>query len=61
MVEEPAVRRHESPGSSRIQSWSDRTPMSPDRSASMPCTAAASPWTVVMHGTFVSTAAVRIS
>ena len=43
------------------QSCSERTPMSPARSASMPCTAAPSPCTVVMHGMFASTAAVRIS
>ena len=55
-VEEQVVRRHRA-----AQSCSDRTPMSPRRSASMPCTAAASPCTVVMHGTLLSTAAVRIS
>ena len=43
------------------QSCSERTPMSPARIASMPCTAAPSPWTVVMHGMFAITAAVRIS
>ena len=35
--------------------------MSPARIASMPWTAAPSPWTVVMHGMFAITAAVRIS
>ncbi len=35
--------------------------MSPDRIASMPWTAAPSPWTVVMHGMLPITAAVRIS
>ena len=42
-------------------SCSDRTPISPAISASMPCTAAARPCTVVMHGTPLGTAAVRIS
>ena len=35
--------------------------MSPRIRASMPCTAAPSPWTVVMQGTLARTAAVRIS
>ena len=35
--------------------------MSPARMASIPCTAAPSPCTVVMHGMLASTAAVRIS
>ena len=43
------------------QSCSDRTPISPRRIASMPCTAAPSPWTVVMHGMLAITEAVRIS
>ena len=42
-------------------SCSDRTPMSPRTSASMPCTQAATPWIVVMHGMPLCTAAVRIS
>ena len=39
----------------------ERTPMSPRMVASMPCTAAASPATVVTQGTPLRTAAVRIS
>ena len=35
--------------------------MSPAITASMPCTAAPRPWTVVMHGMLAITAAVRIS
>ena len=35
--------------------------MSPACCASIPCTAAASPCTVVMHGMFRATAALRIS
>ncbi len=35
--------------------------MSPRRIASSPCTAAPSPWMVVMHGMSVDTAAVRMS
>ena len=65
-VEERVVRRQAS--SLRLlgrtcsaQSWSDRTPMSPAISASMPWTAAPRPWTVVMHGMLAITAAVRIS
>ena len=54
--EEQVVRRQRA-----AQSCSDRTPISPARIASMPCTAAPSPCTVVMHGTLASTAAVRIS
>ena len=46
---------------SRPYSWRERTPISPAISASMPWTAAARPWTVVMHGTPRVTAAVRIS
>ena len=52
------------PATSRMScchSCSDRTPMSPPRIASMPWTAAPSPCTVVMHGMFAITAAVRIS
>ena len=47
--------------SARNQSCSDRTPIEPRIDASMPCTAAPSPCTVVMHGMFAITAAVRIS
>ena len=35
--------------------------MSAARIASIPCTAAPRPWTVVMHGMLVRMAAVRIS
>ena len=65
-VEERVVRRQASSLRLRgrtwsAQSWSERTPMSPAISASMPCTAAPRPWTVVMHGMLAITAAVRIS
>ncbi|SHW00273.1 Uncharacterised protein [Mycobacteroides abscessus subsp. abscessus] len=42
-------------------SCSDRTPMSPRIPASMPCTAADAPCTVVTHGMLADTAAERIS
>ena len=42
-------------------SCSDRTPIPSPRIASMPCTAAAAPCTVVMHGMPRDTAADRIS
>ncbi len=42
-------------------SCSDSTPMSPRMPASIPCTAADAPCTVVMHGMFIATAAARIS
>ena len=42
-------------------SCSERTPIRPAFIASMPCTAAAAPCTVVMHGTPAATAAERIS
>ena len=42
-------------------SCSDITPMSPRIPASMPCTAAEAPCTVVTHGMFIDTAAERIS
>ena len=42
-------------------SCSDITPMSPRIPASMPCTAADAPCTVVTHGMFIATAAERIS
>ena len=46
---------------SAFQAWSDRTPISPACAASMPCTVAASPWTVVMHGMSRRMAAERIA
>ncbi len=60
VVEQRAVRRHRRPDRF-AQSCRERTPMSPARIASMPWTAAPRPWTVVMHGMFAITAAVRIS
>ena len=63
LVEEEVVGLHASRASavSVAQSCSDRTPMSPRRIASSPCTAAPRPWIVVMHGMSVETAAVRMS
>src|SRR4051794_7640603 len=52
------------PRAARMVRWcscSGATPISPARSASMPCTAAASACTVVRHGTPRTTAAVRMS
>ncbi len=49
------------PPSAACSSCSERTPMSPRMAASMPCTAADAPCTVVMHGMFIATAAERIS
>ena len=49
------------PRRARACCCSDRTPTSPRVAASMPSTAAASPCTVVTHGTPRRTAAVRIS
>src|SRR5581483_1853875 len=60
LIEDHAVRGR--PRTHRVaHSCSDLTPMSPARIAAMPCTAAAAPWTVVMHGVPVRTAAARIS
>ena len=47
--------------SALCSSCSDITPMSPRMPASMPCTAADAPCTVVTHGMFIATAAERIS
>ena len=47
--------------SAACNSCSDRTSMSPRIAASIPCTAAEAPCTVVMHGMFIATAAERIS
>lgn len=47
--------------STLCSSRSDITPMSPRMPASMPCTAAEAPCTVVTHGMFIDTAAERIS
>ncbi len=49
------------PSSVACSSCRDRTPMSPRMPASMPCTAAEAPCTVVTHGMFICTAAERIS
>ena len=62
VVEEQAVGpAHQRAVLPRFQSCRLRTPMSPAVSASMPCTAAPRPCTVVMHGMSAPTAAVRIS
>ena len=56
------VRPHERAfRSAACMSCSDRTPIPPPSAASMPCTAAAAPCTVVMHGIPRATAAERIS
>src|SRR5689334_3075954 len=57
-VTEPAHRQEPS---TLWSSCSDITPMSPRMPASMPCTAAEAPCTVVTHGMFIDTAAERIS
>ena len=61
-VGQPAHRnRHVYGPSTLCSSCSDITPMSPRMPASMPCTAAEAPCTVVTHGMFIATAAERIS
>ena len=57
----PSSRCRPAPRSNAWCSWRLRTVISPRIRASMPCTAAASPCTVVMHGTDWRTDAVRIS
>ena len=52
--------RH-APRAAACRSCSERTPMSPRMSSSMPCTAAAKACIVVRHGMPAATAAVRIS
>ena len=54
-------RHRADPFSAACASCSDRTPISPAFIASIPCTAAAAPCTVVMHGMPFATAAERIS
>ncbi len=61
-IGQPAAKPVHPYGPSALcSSWSDMTPMSPRIPASIPCTAAEAPCTVVTHGMFIATAAERIS